>query len=584
MPKRGRAVHVATTTRRYKNKVYRTHLLRRTFRQDGRVKHETLGNISHLPDSVIKLIRRALKGETFVNPEDRFHCTRSLPHGHVAAVLATLKKLKLDSLLARSRSRDRDLIVALIVARVIDAQSKLATARALSSETALSTLSATLGLGPVDENEIYGAMDRLLGPRQEAVENALARRHLQENTLVLYDVTSCYLEGRRCELAQRGYSRDGKRGKLQIVIGLLCSPQGCPVAVEVFKGSTGDPSTVASQVHKIRSRFGLRRIVLVGDRGMLTAARIREDLQGVEGLHWITALRAPTIRSLVKEGTVQPSLFDQRDLAEVTSDQFPGERLIVCYNPLLAYKRRRKRQELLAATEKKLEAIVEATQRPKRALRGEDKIGVRVGREIHKHKMAKHFLLEITETSFEFRRNPETLEVEEALDGIYIVRTNVEPEWFSADETVRAYKDLSKVEQAFRCMKSVDLKIRPLHHRRPDRVRAHVFLCLLAYYVEWHMRVCLAPILFDDHDREAAEQERSSVVAPAVRSRPARDKASRKRTEDDLPVHSFRTLLQDLGTLAQNTLQVENRQDTFMLKTQPTELQRRAFQLLGVKP
>ena len=387
-----------------------------------------------------------------------------------------------------------------------------------------------------------------------------------------------------CKLAQRGYSRDGKRGKLQIVIGLLCSPEGCPVTVEVFKGSTADPSTVASQVHKIRSRFGLRQVVLVGDRGMLTAARIREDLQGVEGLHWITALRVPTIRSLVKEGTVQPSLFDQRDLAEVTSDLFPDDRLIVCYNPLLAYKRRRQRQELLAATEEKLEAIVEATQRPKWALRGEDKIGVRVGREIHKHKMAKHFITEITETSFEFRRNPETLAAEEALDGIYIVRTNVKPEWFTADETVRAYQDLSKVEQAFRCMKSVDLKIRPLHHRRPDRVRAHVFLCLLAYYVEWHMRVCLAPILFDDHDRAAAERERSSVVAPAVRSRPARDKASRKRTEDDLPVHSFRTLLQDLGTLAQNTMQVAHREDTFVLKTQPTELQRRAFQLLGVKP
>ena len=406
----------------------------------------------------------------------------------------------------------------------------------------------------------------------------------QQGAFCIHVVSSVYLEGRRCKLAQRGYSRDGKRGKLQIVIGLLCSPEGCPVAVEVFEGSTGDPRTVASQVEKIRSRFGLRRVVLVGDRGMLTAARIREDLQGVEGLHWITALRAPTIRSLVKEGTVQPSLSDQRDLAEVTSDLFPGERLIVCYNPLLAHQRRRRRQELLAATEKKLEPIVEATQRPKLALRGTDKIGTRVGREIHKHKMAKHFITEITETSFEFRRNPETLAAEEALDGIYIVRTNVEPEWFSADETVRAYKDLSKVEQAFRCLKSVDLKIRALHHRRPDRVRALVFLCLLAYYLEWHMRQAWAPILFDDHNREAAEQERSSGVAPAVRSRPARDKASRNRNENDLPVHSFRTLLQDLGTLAQNTLQVENREDTFRLKTQPTQLQRRAFQLLGVKP
>ena len=351
-------------------------------------------------------------------------------------------------------------------------------------------------------------MEGLLGPRQEAVENALARRHLQENTLVLYDVTSVDLEVRNCELAQLGYSRDGKGGKLQFVIELLCSPQGCPVAVEVFKGSTRDPTMVASQVEKIRSRFPLRRVVLVGDWGMLTAARIREDLQSVEGLHWITGLRAPTIRRLVKEDTVQRSLFDQGYLAEVRSDLFPGDRLIVCYNPLLVHRRRRKRLILLAATEKKLQAIIEATERPKRALRSEDKIGVRVGRVIHKHKMAKHFILEITETSLAFRRNPEPLAVEEALDGLYIVRTNVEPDWSSADETVRAYKDLSKVEQTFRCLKSVDLKIRPLHHRRSDRVRTHVFLCLLAYYVEWQLRQAWALIVFDDHDRESRPGER----------------------------------------------------------------------------
>ena len=460
MPKRNRAIHVATTTRRYKNRVYRTHLLRRTFRHEGKVKHETLGNISHLPDTVIELIRRALKGEALVNAEQLFHCTRSLADGHVAAVLATVRKLKLDSLLARTASQARNLMVALIVARVIHPRSKLATARALSSETALSTLGERLKLGRVDENEICQAMDRLLVPRQQAIENALAKRHLKENTLVLYDVTSTYFEGGRCPLARHGYSRDGRGGKRQIVIGLLCSRAGCPVAVEVFEGSTADSATVKAQVEKIQTRFGLERVVLVGDRGMLTAARIREDLQGVEGLRWITGLRAPTIRSLIEKGKVQPSLFDQRHLAEITSDLFPGERLIVCRNPLLAEQRRRKRQQLLAATERQLEPVVEATGRPRRALRGQDRIGLRVGRVINQYKMAKHFLLEVTQTSFAFRRNPETLSAEEALDGLYILRTNVEQEWLSTDGTVRAYKDLSRIEQAFRCLKSVDLKVR----------------------------------------------------------------------------------------------------------------------------
>ena len=549
---------MATTTRHYRDKTYRTHLLRRTFREDGKVKHETLGNISHLPNPVIDLIRRALKGETFVNPEQAFDCVRSLPHGHVAAVLGTLKQLGLHTLIARGASRLRDLVVALVVARVIDARSKLATARALAPESAVSTLGELLGLGDSDPHELYEALDWLV-ERQVGIEQRLAKRHLREHTLVLYDLTSSYVEG-----------------TLQIVFGLLCTAEGCPVAVEVFEGSTADPLTVASQVAKIRERFGLQQVVLVGDRGMLTAARSREDLQGVDGLRWITTLRAPTLRKLVNAGTVTPSLFDERDLAEVTSEEFPGERLIVCRNPLLAAERQRKRHELLAATEKDLETIAAATRRENRPFPGAAAIGVRVGKVINRYKMAKHFVTEITDERFTFRRNEEKIATEKQLDGIYIVRSNVEPEQLDAAQTVRAYKDLSKVERAFRCFKSVDLKVRPLHHRRADRVRAHVLLCMLAYYVEWHMRRALAPLLFDDHDpaAAAAEQQRTSVVAPA----------RRKRTDDDLPVHSFRTMLTDLGTLAANTMQVASGGATFTLQTKPTPLQQCCFELLGLTP
>ena len=564
---------MATTTRHYRDKTYRTHLLRRTFREDGKVKHETLGNISHLPNPVIDLIRRALKGETFVNPEQAFDCVRSLPHGHVAAVLGTLKQLGLHTLIARGASRLRDLVVALVVARVIDARSKLATARALAPESAVSTLGELLGLGDSDPHELYEALDWLV-ERQAGIEQRLAKRHLREHTLVLYDLTSSYVEGTHCPLARRGHSRDGKKGTLQIVFGLLCTAEGCPVAVEVFEGSTADPLTVASQVAKIRERFGLQQVVLVGDRGMLTAARIREDLQGVDGLRWITTLRAPTLRKLVNAGTVTPSLFDERDLAEVTSEEFPGERLIVCRNPLLAAERQRKRHELLAATEKDLETIAAATRRENRPLRGAAAIGGRVGKVINRYKMAKHFVTEITDERFTFRRNEEKIATEKQLDGIYIVRSNVEPEQLDAAQTVRAYKDLSKVERAFRCFKSVDLKVRPLHHRRADRVRAHVLLCMLAYYVEWHMRRALAPLLFDDHDPAAAEQQRTSVVAPA----------RRKRTDDDLPVHSFCTMLTDLGTLAANTMQVASGGATFTLQTKPTPLQQCCFELLGLTP
>ena len=558
-------------------------LLRESFRDGGRVKKRTLANLSRLPTAAINALRRILRGERLVSPGDAFTCLRSLPHGHVAAVLATVRKLGLAALLARSPGRLRDLVLALLVARVIDAQSKLATARALTPECAVSTLGQMLDLGTVDPKELYAAMDWLV-ERQAVIEQRLAKRHLQEHTLVLYDLTSSYVEGTHCELARRGHSRDRKKGTLQIVFGLLCTATGCPVAVEVFEGSTSDPNTVAAQVDKIRTRFGLHRVVLVGDRGMLTAARIREDLAEVDGLRWITTLRAPTIRKLVAAGTVTPSLFDQRDLAEVTSEDFPGERLIVCRNPLLATERQRKRHELLAATEKELEPIVAATRRRNNPLRGAADIGMRVGKVINRYKVAKHFVTTITDESFSFQRNEAGIADEQQLDGLYIVRSNVEPEHFDAAKTVRAYKDLAKVERAFRSLKTVDLKVRPIHHRRADRVRAHVLLCMLAYYVEWHMRQALKPLLFDDHDPAAADRQRASVVQKAERSPAARAKAAGKRTEDDLPVHSFRTLLADLGTLTANTMRVADGDATFTMLTKPTPVQQRSFELLGVTP
>jgi len=582
MARRGSAVHVATTTRKCKGKVYQSFLLRRSFRDGGKVKHETVGNLSHLPMHVIDLIRRALKGESFVSAEESFECVRSLPHGHVVAVLGTLRKLGLDKIIASRRSRMRDLVMAMIAARIIDPRSKLAIARGLSEETAFSTLGEVLDVVSASEDELYAAMDWLL-PRQNKIEEQLARCHLADGTLVLYDVTSSYFEGRTCPLAKLGHNRDGKKGKLQIVIGLLCSREGRPVAVEVFDGNTGDPTTVAPQIEKIRKRFGLTRVVLVGDRGMITNARIREDLATVEGLGWITAIRAPAIRTLLRTGAVTRSLFDEVDLAEITSEDYPGERLIVCRNPLLAAERARKRKELLEATERELEKIVVATKRKSRRLKGADKIALRVGKVRNKYKMGKHFELEITDHSFRYHRKVDQIEEEASLDGFYVIRTNVPAEELGPTETVTVYKGLSVVERAFRSMKTMDLKVRPIHHRLVTRVRSHVLLCMLAYYVEWHMRQALAPVLFDDHEREAAEEARTSIVAPAQRSKAAKRKASSKRCEDGSPVHSFQTLLADLATIVRNRVRPEGASESFFeLTTTPTAVQRRALDLLGV--
>ena len=581
MARRGGAVHVATTRRKYKGRVYETHLLRRTYREGGKVKHETLGNLSHLPPAAIEAVRLALKGETLVSAESRFEFVRSLPHGHVAAVLESLRDLGLDTLVASRASRERDLVLAMVVARIVAPGSKLATCRGISADTAETSLGEVLGIEDTTEDDLYDAMDWLL-PRQARIEDRLAERHL-DNTLVLYDVTSSYFEGRTCPLAKRGYNRDKKQGKLQIVIGLLCSREGHPVAVEVFEGNTGDPATVATQVKKVRKRFGLKRVVLVGDRGMLTDARIREDLDPVEGLSWITALRAPAIKRLATQGAVSRSLFDEADLAEIRSDDFPGERLVVCRNPFLAQERARKREELLRATERELEKIAVATHRTRQRLSGADKIGLRVGKVRNKYKVGKHFELEITDDSFRYWRKEEQIREEAALDGIYVVRTDVPSGEFTAEEAVLTYKSLSVVERAFRSMKTVDLKVRPIHHRKEDRVRAHVFLCMLAYYVEWHMREKLAPLLFDDHDKASAQAARESVVQQAQRSEAAKRKAASKRTDDGFAVESFQGMLSLLGTIVKNWLRPrETVAEPFSMITTPNPLQRRALDLLGV--
>ena len=558
-------------------------LLRESFREDGKVRKRTLANLSKWPSTLVKGLKILLKGGRAVaRLEDAFHIARSLPHGHVAAVLGTLKKLRLDRSIAGTASPERQRVIALIAARILDPGSKLATARGLAQATARDSLAETLGIGDTDENDLYAAMDWLLD-RQDAIERRLAKRHLTDGALVLYDLTSSYLEGRRCPLAKRGHSRDGKRGKLQIEFGLLCDREGCPVAVEVFDGNTADPMTVGTQIDKLRHHFGLHRVVLVGDRGMLTEARIREDVKPA-GLDWISALRSSAIRELVESGAVQMSLFDETNLIEVRCDAYPGERLMVCRNPLLAAERARKRKDLLQATERLLEPIAAATTREKRRLAGKDKIGLRVGKSIGKYKMAKHFELDIADHSFGYRRNPSSIAREAALDGLYIVRTSLTAAELDAEGTVRAYKRLSAVERAFRSLKTVDLKVRPIFHHAANRVRAHVFLCMLAYYVEWHMRQRLKPLLFDDDDAAAAEAARPSIVAPAEVSASAKNKARRKRTADGLPVHSFRTLLGDLATVAKNRV-VPNipGSEPFETITRPTKLQRQALALLGVR-
>lgn len=561
-------------------------LLRESYRDGPKVKTRTLANLSHWPGAQIEALRAVLHGATSVAVlEEAFDVSRSLPHGQVAAVVGTMRKLGLGRLINAKSTREQQLCLAMIAARILHPSSKLALARQIDPQLRSSSLGESLGLEEaIDEDELYEAMDWLL-ERQDRIETTLARRHLSEGCLVLYDLTSSYFEGRRCPLARIGYSRDRKKNRPQIVFGLLTDAEGCPVAVEVFEGNTGDPATVASQVEKLRGRFGLGRVVLVGDRGMITSARIEQDLKPQPGLGWITSLRSPAIRKLVEGGFVQMSLFDQRDLAEITSPEFPGERLIVCRNPLLAEERRRKREELLAATEKALEKVAQATRRSKNPLQGEGRIGLRVGRVLGRFKMSKHFLLTIEEHSFGYERDLGRIEQEAALDGLYVIRTSVPQAELSAEEVVRSYKRLSQVERAFRCLKTMDLKVRPIHHRLAKRVRAHVLICMLAYYVEYHMRRALAPLLFEDHDKPMADKLRRSVVAPAQRSPKALRKAHTKKTDEGSPVHSFHTLLEDLATVVKNQIKPKGLElDPFVKITNPTPLQQKAFDLLGVSP
>jgi Transposase DDE domain len=553
-------------------------LLRESSREGGKIRKRTLANLSALPPEAVDVLRRALKGEKLIPAEESVRVERSVPYGHVAAVLGTVRRLKLDQVLGTKRSPERDRVLAMVVARVLAPDSKLATARGLGEENALSALSDALGVEDVSADSLYRALDWLL-ERQPAIESKLAAKHLREGTLLLYDVTSTYLEGRRCPLAAHGYSRDGKPGKMQIVFGLLTTAEGCPVAVEVFAGNTADPATLASAVQKARERFGLKRVVWVADRGLLTDKRIEAELRPDADFGWITALRAPAVQALYEEGVLQLSLFDEQDLAEIRSTAFPGERLIACRNPQLGAERARKREELLRATERELEKIVKAVTREKRPLRGQDKIGVRVGRVLGRFKMGKHFRLEITDTAFGYTRDPERIEDEARLDGIYVIRATVPKEEMTAEAAVAAYKGLSQVERAFRSSKT-DLDVRPLHHHTEPRVRAHVFLCMLAYYVEWHLRRSLAPLLFQDHDRAAAAAERASAVARAEISPAARQKKARGRTAEGLPVHSFRTLMAELATATRTRLRVGDH--AFDQLAPLTALQERAFQLLEV--
>ncbi len=571
-------------------------LLRQAWRDGSRIRKRTIANLSRFPPQVVDGFRTILKGGVAVQDlSDLLQVERSWAHGHVAAVLGTCRHLGLERILHRNRSRQRDLALAAVVARVLAPDSKLATARRLSPDTADSSLGTVLGLGPVSGNEMLALLDWLLA-RQQWIQTSLANRHLKDATLILYDVSSSYLEGRLCPLAAFGYNRDGKRGKQQIVFGLLCAADGCPLAVEVFAGNTADPTTVGPQVDRIRQRFGITRIALVGDRGMLTTARLRKDLQPA-GLDWISALKSQSVRTLLQrpkpspgqdpdavQAPLRPGELVPDQVAEIRSPDFPGERLLVCLNPRLRVERARKREALLQATERILEGIAAQLQRGRGPLRGRDAIHRRLGRELHRNKVGKHFEITVSDGELSWSRKPERIAAEAQLDGIYIVRTSLPEADLGAEATVAAYKSLAGVERAFRTSKD-HLRIRPLHVYSEDHVRGHVFLCMLAYYVEWHMRRRLAPLRFQDEDPAAARAQRSTPVEPAQVSERARRKAATKLTPEGFPAHSFPTLLGDLASLVLNRVRLPTQGQTALaIATQPTALQRRAFDLLGIDP
>ena len=560
-------------------------LLREGWRENGKVHKRTLANLSSWDPQLVEHFRVLLKGGVAVaSASSVLSIERSLPHGHVAAVLGAARGSGSSQWFGSAPAELQPLLQAMLVARVLEPASKLATHRSLHDDTATSSLGRILGVGQCSVDDLYRALD-WLHEAQPTIERRLARQHLAGSTLVLYDLTSTWLTGRCCELAARGHSRDGKRDDPQIVFGLICTAEGCPIAVEVFKGNTADPATVAAQVAKLKERFGIERVAWVGDRGMLTSARIEQVLRP-QGMDWVSSLRAPQIAQLAAEhGPFQPSLFDERNLLELSSAHFPGERLVVCRNPALAEERARKRLELLAATEGHLAKIAQATQRARSRLRGEQAIALRVGRVIERFHMAKHFELTITDASFTWRRRDEAIAAEAALDGLYVIRTSLPQDKLDAEQAVAAYKSLAQVERAFRSMKTVDLHVRPVFHYSAPRVRAHVFLCMLAYYVQWQMRSRLKPMLFDDEYLEEASASRASPVAKAVRSDHARAKDKTKRADDGLALHSFHTLLKDLATLTLNVARTgANPNAEIVITSRPTPIQAKAFELLGLNP
>ena len=568
-------MHVAKIERQHNGRTYVSYLLRRSYRQGGRVRHQTLANLSHLPAPILDLIRRSLQGETFLACQDHFRILHSKPHGHVEAVLTTCRRLGLEELLASKSCPERTVVLALIVQRILNPGSKLAATRHWQD----TTLAEELGVAQVDYKQAYAALDWLLR-RQRRIENKLAKKHLGEGAVVLYDVSSSSYEGHTCPLAQYGYNRDGKKGLPSIVYGLLTDAAGRPVALDVYPGNTADPRTVPDQVRKVRRRFGLTRVVLVGDRGLLTQTRI-DTLKQYPGLGWISALRSDDIRELLAKGTLARSRFEVVNLAEIASPDFPGERLVACYNPLLSERRRQKRQRLLVATEEELRRLeAEVGRRTQTPLTAAE-IGVKAGRIIGQYKMAKHFQLHIAENSFHWSRDGASLTREEQLDGIYVIRTSEPLTTFPAADCVRTYKRLTLVEQAFRCLKGLDLRVRPIYHRVDPRVRAHLFLCLLAYYVEWHMRKALKPLLYEDEELEEARPQRDPVK-PAKPSPSAQKKKKTHRTTSGEPAHSFASLLAHLGTRTRNTVQISAAAEptTFQQLAEPDSLQTEALRLL----
>jgi len=566
-------MHVSTTTRRSGENEYTATLLRRSYRQDGKVKKETLANLSHLPPAAIDAIRRVLGGETLMNAEDAFTIERSLPAGHVNAALVMARRLELSKLLDRSPCRERDLCMAMILGRVICPGSKLGTVRTLGQ----STLSSELGVQGADEDDLYLAMDWLL-ERQQRIEDRLAGRHLRDGQMVLYDVSSSYFEGHTCPLAKRGYSRDGKSGLTQIIYGLLCDMDGRPVAVEVFTGELHDDKTLPAQVTQLKDRFGLSRVTVVADRGMVTKANI-EILAKTDGVDWITALKAPTIKKLARSGVFQPSLFDEQNLGEITGvEEFPGERLVVCRNPLVGAQRARKREELLTATETDLAQIAHRVNNG--TLLGADLIGLAVGPAVKRYRVKKHFQITITDTTFTYTRDTPGIAAEAALDGFYILRTSLTDTDLPSGDVVRAYKNLEQAERAFGSLKGPELQIRPIHHRLEDRVRAHVLICMLAYYLTWHLKAAWKPLLFTDEQRPVSPDP----VSKAVRSPAAQQKAQTKRTTTEQPAHSYRTLLTELATQTRNTTRLHDSSSTFEKLTQPTPLQAHALELAANAP